>query len=158
MYKFGTQSNKILDTVNRYLKLCAEKTINKSKIDISIPEWGGYRKAEYQFKLYKKGWSKADGTHIKSKHQLRDDEGKSRALDLCAYYHGDQNWNKQRLTYIAGLMLSTFGELKDKGLIPHNLHVHWGGLWRPTDSNSDDLGFDLPHFQVSSVPQTKVYV
>ena len=162
-YKFGSSSLKILDTVNRYLALCAMETINKSKIDISIPEWGGLRDAEYQFSLYKKKWSKADGTNIKSKHQLVDDQGKSRALDLCAYHNGKQNWNTQRLSYIAGLMLSTFEELKgleyyDSRQIPSDVYIHWGGFWQPVNKNSDDLGFDLPHFQIRTTPQTKVYV
>jgi hypothetical protein len=158
MFKFGRGSYKILNTVNKWLILSAEATIAESKIDISIPEWGGYRTAEYQFKLFKKGWSRADGTQVKSKHQLKDEDNKSRALDLCAYFDGEQNWDKERLVYIATLMVSNFKRLKIEGKIPDNLHIHAGMFWQPNKSNLDGLGFDKPHFQVSSKPQVKIYV
>ena len=158
MYKFGKKSNEILDTVNRYLKLSAEKTISKSKIDISIPEWGGLRDSKYQKELYDKGWSNADGTKVKSNHQIQDEEGKSMALDLCAYYKGEQNWNKERLVYIAVLMLESFEELKKDGLIPPYYQLEWGGYWKPSKNDSkDSFGFDRPHFQLSKKKQ-KIYI
>ncbi len=151
MYKFGKKSKEVLDTVNKYLVMAAEETIKESKIDISIPEWGGLRTADYQYELYKKKWSKADGTVKKSNHQLKDSEGKSKALDLCAYYEGEQNWNKERLVYIAGIMLDSFETLKAKGRIPMDVYIHWGGFWKSKD---DGLGWDLPHFQTGTSNQT----
>lgn len=150
MFKFGKNSNKILDTVNKYLKLSAETAIYNSKIDISIPEWGGLRTAKYQKELFDKGWSKADGINKISNHQLKDDEGKSMALDLCAYHKGEQNWNKERLVYIAVLMLESFEELQKQGIIPKDLYLHWGGFWK---SKSDGMGWDLPHFELRNKEQ-----
>ena len=158
MYTFGVKSLNILDTTSKYLQLCAKRTIKESKIDISIPEWGGLRDAEYQFKLYKKGWSKADGTNIKSNHQKMDAKGKSLALDLCAYHKGKQSWNGERLVYIAGLMLKNFKELKELKVVPDDLHLHWGGFWQPRKGNEEGLGFDLPHFEIRTLPQTKIFV
>ena len=151
MYKFGKQSKKVLDTVNKYLVLAAEGAIMESMIDISIPEWGGLRTAKYQKSLFDKDWSKADGTKKISNHQKMDAEEKAMALDLCAYYKGKQNWNKERLIYIAGLMLCSFEALKRDGQIPTNLHIHWGGFWKST---TDSMGWDLPHFQISNRKQT----
>ena len=99
---YGKKSKYILETVNRYLRLCAFRTISKSlMVDISVPEWGGLRTDKYQNKLYQKKWSKADGYNNKSDHQIKDNEDKSKALDLCAYSDGKQNWDKPKLIYIA---------------------------------------------------------
>jgi hypothetical protein len=150
MFKYSKKSEKILDTVNEYLVKAAKLTISRSKIDMSIAEWAGLRTANYQKELYDKGWSKADGTNIKSNHQLTDDHGKSRALDLCAYYRGNQNWNKERLVYIAVLMLEAFEELKRYGKIPKDQYIHWGGYW---SSKDDGMGWDLPHFELRTTKQ-----
>lgn len=152
MYKFGKKSNKVLSTVNKYLKMAAEAAIAESKIDISIAEWGGLRTAEYQKELYDKGWSKADGTSKKSNHQLTDEDGKSKALDLCAYYKGKQNWNKERLVYIAGLMLKNFETFKENKRIPQGVFIHWGGWWS-IDKDEDGLSWDKPHFEIKNKPQ-----
>ena len=151
MFKFSKKSKSILSTVNKYLAMSAELTISKSKIDISIPEWGGLRTAEYQKELFDKGWSKADGTTDESNHQRMDEECKSKALDLCAYYKGKQNWNAERLVYFAGIMLDNFETLKSEKRIPNNLYLHWGGYWTP---RSDGLGWDLPHFEIKDKKQT----
>jgi hypothetical protein len=159
MYKFGKESKKILNTVNKYLVMAAEKTIAESKIDISIPEWGGKRTADYQYSLYKKKWSKADGTVKKSKHQILDDEGKSKALDLCAFVNGEQNWNKERLVYIATLMIKNFDILKKEGKIPNDLHIHSGMFWKVKKGDEEDgFGFDRPHTQLSTTPQTNIFL
>ena len=154
MYKFSKESEKILETVNPFLQKAAKLTISRSKIDISIPKWGGFREADYQKELFDKGWSKADGYESKSNHQLKDEYGKSKALDLCAYYKGEQNWNKERLVYIAVHMLYAFEELKKLGKIPSDLYIHWGGYW---SSDDDSLGWDKPHFQISNKEQT-IYI
>ena len=158
MYAFGTESLKVLDTTSKYLQLCAKRTIKESKIDISIAPWGGVRSAGYQNELFKKGWSHKDGYIKFSKHQLLDDNGKSLALDLCAYHNGEQSWNGERLVYIAGLMLKNFKELKAMEIIPNNLHLHSGMFWQPKKGNEEGLGFDLPHFELRNLPQTKIYV
>jgi len=150
MYKFGNESNEVLEKVNKYLVLTANLTISMSAIDISIAEWGGLRTAKYQKSLFNKGWSKADGTNTISNHQKTDEEGKSMALDLCAYHKSKQNWNAERLVYMAGLMLCNFEKLKDEGKIPQDLYLHWGGLWR---SKLGGMGWDLPHFELRTSKQ-----
>jgi len=153
MYHFGTQSKEVLDTVSDYLVLTAELTISHSKMDISVPEWGGLRTAKYQNKLFNKEWSKADGYNKLSKHQLKDKDGKSLALDLCGYYKGEQTWNKGRLGYIAALMHTYFHYLKEVGRIPDNLHLHCGAFWTPSENDNDGIGWDAAHYELRSTPQ-----
>lgn len=152
MFKFGLKSTLIISTVNRYLELCARETIKITGIDISVPDWGGLRTAAYQHSLFLQKWSTADGYEKISDHQLTDNEGKSKALDLCAYYQGKQNWNKERLSYISGLYAATFERLKAEGKIPHNVYLHCGSLWVNKDGN-DGMGWDRPHFYISTKPQ-----
>ena len=154
MYKFGNSSKEVLKNVNKYLVLSAELAISKSHIDISIPEWGGLRTAEYQKELFDKKWSKADGTTNLSNHQRVGADGKCMALDLCAYYKSKQNWNKERLVYIAGLMLQSFEELKKEGKIPVYYQIHWGGFWKRSKNDpKESFGFDRPHFELSNKKQ-----
>lgn len=158
MYAFGKSSVKVLNTVSKCLVMTAKATIAESKIDISIPEWGGLRSTDYQYTLYKKKWSKADGIVKKSKHQIKDDKGKSKALDLCAYFEGEQNWNKERLVYIAVLMIKNFDKLKEDGFIPDDLYLHSGIFWKPTKDTPDGLGWDKPHFELNSTEQTNIFI
>ena len=148
-FKFGKKSLKLLDTVNRYLKLCALETIKESAIDISIPDWGGYRSAEYQNEIFKKGWSKVDGYKIKSNHQKKDSKGKSIALDLCAYANGELSWDKERLIYIATLYRCIWDKLKVEGQIPQHMFIHSGMLW----SAKEGMGWDRPHHEIRSSVQ-----
>jgi len=150
MFKFSNRSNNILSTVNRYLQLCAEETIKESAIDISIPDWGGLRSDSYQNELYNDEWSTKDGYINKSYHQLKDTEGKSLALDLCAFVNGEINWNTERLVYISTLYRSVWDRLKREGKIPKKLYLHSGMLWT---NKKDEMGWDRPHQEIRNYPQ-----
>jgi hypothetical protein len=149
MYRFGKRTSGILNFVNKYLNLCAEETIKTSVIDISIADWGGLRTAEIQYDLFKKGYSKAQGFTTLSYHQKTDDEGKSLALDLCAYFQGEINYNFQRLVYINTLYICTWSKLKALGKIPNNLFLNNGLFWKASSNNESNMGWDLGHHQIS---------
>ncbi len=136
-----------MSTARTYLVLCAHRSISKSELtDMSIPEWGGFRTAEYQNEIYHKDWSKIDGYNKKSDHQKKDEEGKSIALDLCAFADGKQNWDQERLIYIHMLMDESWKELQEEGEIPMDRYLWWGGFWK----NS----WDKPHYYDRDYPQT----
>ncbi len=127
-----------MNTSRKYLSMCAERAISKSEIDISIPNWGGYRPDYYQHEMFLKKWSKVDGYQKKSMHQMTDEDGKCLALDLCAYVDGEQNWDKERLIYIHMLMVESWHELQQEGKIPKDRYLWWGGFWKDS--------WDKPHY------------
>lgn len=145
LFHFGETSSQILSTTSRYLQLTAKRAIMKSQVDISLAYWAGARTANMQADMYKKKWSKANGVDKLSLHQEKDDEGKSPALDLCAFIEGKLAWPKHVLRYLAALMIEAFNELKEEGHISENVYLHWGGYWKSFE--------DLPHFEIRSYPQ-----
>ena len=147
MYRWSKKSRDIIITVKEPLQIWAEELITQSLIDLSIPEWGGKRTAEYQNELFRKGWSKADGYEKKSNHQSGN------ALDVCAFSNGKQSFNQERLGYIGGLGLKVWEELKESEQVPMDLYLHWGGLWYTPNDDPSGLGWDLPHFELKDYKQ-----
>ena len=121
------------------LKQIALKAIEITPIDFGIPSDGGLRSAEEQYKLFKLGASKCDGTDKKSKHQAQGLSPWSKAIDFYAYVNGRANWNKHYLSVIACSFLQAACEL---GYI-----IEWGGLWRSFK--------DYPHIQISNLMDTE---
>ena len=66
--------NKLIDIINEAIKI--------SPIDFGIPQYGGKRTSEEQYKLYLKKKSKCDGYNIKSNHQY------GKAFDIYAFING----------------------------------------------------------------------
>lgn len=96
MFKFGKNSLKELETIDKKLQLLAKETIKISKIDIGISY--GLRSTELQQEIYKSGASQCDGIIKKSKHQ----EGK--AFDFVCYINNKITFEKKYYYYIVGLM------------------------------------------------------
>jgi len=144
MYRWSKKSRDIITTTDHILQLWADELITRSKIDLAIHYTGGKRTAELQNQLFKKGVSKADGYENESYHQT------GKAIDICAYVNGHISWNFERLCYIGGLGLEVFEDLKDQGVLPDGIYLHWGGLWSFKD---DDMGWDKGHFELRDKPQ-----
>lgn len=157
-YRYGNNSILILSTVNKYLRMTAFAVIAESVIDISIPKTGGLRTAKEQNVLFVRKVSKADGYKKLSKHQLKDDEDKGKALDLIAYVNGKKSWNRERAVYIITLFLKNFNRLKSEGKIPKNIYLHVGMFWRPDKDNGNSMGWDTFHVEIRNKPQKNIFV
>lgn len=145
LFQWGKTSKQLLGTVSKYLELTANRAILKSNIDMSIPYWGGRRDEDLQEEMYDNGWSQCDGKTKLSEHQILDKDGRSKALDICAFIKGKQEWPENVLIYFSHLMIESFEELKEEGHIPKDIYLHWGGFWKSFK--------DLPHYEIKDHPQ-----
>lgn len=153
MYKFGNASKQRIQEVNGLLQTLANETIQASPFDFGIPSTGGLRTAEQQKELYNKGYSKCDGYNKKSYHQT------GLALDFVPYIDGGYTWaNKEAFLAIAKTAFEAWEKIPDK----KGYFLHWGGFWKAKDLNldgflgdGDQLGWDLPHFELRKTEQTK---
>lgn len=144
MYKFSETSLNRLEKVNKTLVSIINEALSLSPIDFGIAS--GYRTAEEQFELFKKGRSYIndkwqitsrdqvvtylDGQVKKSRHQL------GQAVDIYAWVGGKTSWEKHHLALVAGTILSISKQ--------YSINITWGATF---GSNSFD-GFDFPHFQI----------
>ncbi len=126
MFTFSKRSLERMRGVDQRLQEVAHRALQITKIDFGIPEFGGRRLAEEQYKLYVAGKSKADGYLKRSNHQ------DGRALDVYAYVDNRASWEREHLAMVAAAMLQAAGEL--------GVRLRWGGLWRSFE--------DLPHFEL----------
>ena len=152
-YKYGPSSNKRRRDVSGYLIITSDRALQCSPIDFGVPVDGGKRKAKRQNWIFKKGWSRCDGYNDKSFHQQVDEDGLGKALDLVPYIPGQGLCYDAlgRFGVIGMLMLEAWEELQDEGVIPRDLFLHWGGLWKNRDPKK--LGWDLAHFEIRNFPQ-----
>lgn len=122
-------------------------------VDVGVPGMGGLRLKHEQLEIFKAGYSKCDGYKVESFHQKTDEDGKGLALDLVPYIYGIGFSYEAfgRFGIIATLMLESWEELKESGMIPKDLYLHWGGYWR--NNNPIRLGWDLAHFEIRDYEQ-----
>lgn len=152
-FKFGTRSRERIATVNQLLQDLAYGTIAISEYDISITKTAGLRTAKMQKELFDKGRSQLDGINKVSYHQS------GKAIDFVPYIDGKPTWaNNKAFLAIADAAFKTWDDIPDKS----GYHLHWGGYWRAKDldgdgvlDEDDKLGWDLPHFELRTYPQTK---
>jgi len=104
----------------------ANRAIEITKIDFGIPQYGGLRSTDNQYRLFVEEKSKADGYDKLSKHQS------GKALDFFAYVDGKGSWEKEHLAQIAAAFLQAAIEL--------NIKVRWGGLFSSWT--------DMPHIEL----------
>lgn len=146
MYTFGDRSKKNLDTCHKDLKTIFLLAIKRSKIDFGISE--GHRSIERQNKLFNEGKSKIDGINKKGKHNYNP----SLALDIYVYHPDSATrsklaYNKEHLTYIAGIVDSCAKELYDNGEVNHL--IRWGANWDSDGVIALDQSFDdYPHHEL----------
>ena len=152
-YSFGNTSELRRKDVSRYLIRCSDRALKCSPIDFGVPMDGGLRTAERQNMIFEKHWSKCDGYIIKSFHQQTNTEGEGQAIDLVPYIKGEGFSYEAtgRFGMIIMLMLEAWEELQAEGLIPENLYLHSGGLWKPKDPKK--LGWDLAHYEIREYEQ-----
>ncbi len=143
MYEFGESSLKRLNTCHKDLIDIAKNTIEISHIDFSITE--GERSLERQKKLFDEGKSQIDGINKKGKHNYSP----SKAFDISIWIPGrrDLAYDKEHLTYVAGLLMATAKFMLLNEMIKHELT--WGGNWdRDGIILLDQNLHDRPHFQI----------
>ena len=138
MYTFSKASINNMKGVGAELMLTFMHAIKVSPIDFGVPSTGGYRTAETQGYLFKTTKTKCDGVKNKSRHQS------GLALDMYAYINGGVSYEKQHLSMVAGVVLSTYATLQAQGKVSKDYKLVWGGTF---DSNSLD-GWDMPHFEL----------
>ncbi|MBW1853123.1 MAG: M15 family metallopeptidase [Deltaproteobacteria bacterium] len=85
-------------------------------------------------KAYKAGKSQLDGANFKSNHNLTP----AMAVDIYCYKGKFADYDKKKMTYMAGLFKSVADDLFNRAIIEHN--IIWGGDWR-------DL-VDMPHYEL----------
>lgn len=158
-FKFGKTSNKRMLDVNVNLVMVARYALSTSdELDWGVGPYGGKRSAEEQLELYSDGRSRADGTKKKSYHQT------GLALDLVPVIDGKMTWeNIEAFMVIQKKMFKAWNKLKREGRIPDGFYLHWGGYWSAKDKNADGVmqvnekGWDLPHFEIRTLPQKKKF-
>ena len=126
-FSFGKTSRERMAGIHPDLIKVLELAIIITKVDFSIPQYGGLRTEQEQLKLFVGGKSKADGRVNKSYHQT------GRAIDVCAYVNGKADWSQPHMTMVACAILQAASQLGVK--------LDWGGLWTNF--------IDMPHFQLS---------
>lgn len=131
MYLFGKTSKRRQEGVNKYLVLCSEIALSKSKYDMTIPWMGGVRTDKDQNDIFKNGNSKCDGYDIKSYHQSGN------AIDVIPVIGKYKNLRASN--YFANLMLYTWQELLIEGKVKGIMT--WGGTFGAK-------GWDKWHFEI----------
>ena len=126
MYKLSNRSLNYLQGVDAVLIEIIKEAIKDSPYDFGIPSTGGFRTAEIQNELYKKGVSNCDGYKKKSYHQS------GRAFDIYAYIDGKASWDEEIMTVIARY-------IQHVASIKFNIKLTWGGDWKNFK--------DYPHYQ-----------
>ncbi len=139
--EFGKTSKRRLATCHKDLQLIMNTAIAISDIDFGIAE--GNRSIERQYKLFKQNKSKIDGITRKGKHNFFP----SLASDIYIFYDGKAKWEKEHLTYVAGVIHTVAVMLFAQGLITHK--IRWGGNWDMDGKILIDQSFDdRPHFEL----------
>ena len=152
MFKFGKNSVKNIQTVDRILQELASRIISRSNFDFGVLNNGGLRTSEEQHQLYLDKKSKCDGYIKKSYHQS------GLAIDFVPYIDGRYTWgSKEASLHIAEIALEEF-----PSIYKEDYYLHWGGFWHAKDLDGDSileitdkLGWDLPHFELRKVTQTR---
>jgi peptidoglycan LD-endopeptidase CwlK len=146
MGTFGSRSKEKLHTMHEDLQAVFNLSITRSSIDFGIAE--GHRSVERQYELFKQGKSKIDGRQKKGKHN----HFPSLAGDIYAYHPDVETrrliaYDKNSLSYIAGVIDSCAKELYNTGQIEHL--IRWGGNWDKDGVILLDQSFDdYPHFEI----------
>ena len=98
----------------------------------------GHRGEQEQDTAFESGFSKVK--YPNSKHNSYP----SVAIDAVPY---PIDWkDTKRMTYFAGFVMATAKQLKDKGLITHDMR--WGGDWDRDTEVKDNVFQDYPHFEL----------
>ena len=148
---FGKRSIKNIQTTHRILQQLAAAIMARSEFDFGILDNGGLRTAEEQNDIFNTGATQCDGYNKKSYHQS------GLAIDFVPYIGGYTWESKEAFLQIAKL---AFEEIEN--IYMDDYFLHWGGFWSAKDLDgdgvlevTDKLGWDLPHFELRKVKQTR---
>ena len=134
MYKLSNGSRARLDTCHKSIILICESLIEIFDFTVVY----GYRDQQLQDELFSRGLSKA--RFPLSEHNVIP----SLAIDLAPYHASKTphiNWHdKDSFIYMAGLFRGIGHE--------KNIAVRWGGDWDSDNDLSDQIFFDLGHFEL----------
>jgi len=123
-------SLKRLENIDKRLVKIVKNAIKETQVDFFVVE--GFRTAERQNELFKKGLSELDGYNKKSAHQL------GLAVDVCPLRNGQPLWklegNEKEWLEIGRAMLRSARLL--------GVCLEWGLTYKIGD------GYDLPHFEI----------
>lgn len=123
-YQFGKSSLAKLRTTHPQCQEVLLEAIENSPIDFGVSS--GLRTAEEQYQLYCDGKSQLDGHNNLSNHQSGG------AVDVFAYVDGKASYDREHLSMVAGVILSTAERLE--------VEMGWGGHWESFT--------DMPHFEL----------
>jgi peptidoglycan L-alanyl-D-glutamate endopeptidase CwlK len=141
MFKFSTASKERLKSCHKDIRLIVSHAITTTPIDFGIAE--GHRSLELQNKYFLQGLSKIDGIIKKGKHNTKP----SLAVDIYLWIDGKISYDKESLSFVAGLIHGVSETLYWKGDIKHK--VRWGGNWDMDGIILLDQSFDdRPHFEL----------
>jgi len=149
MPSFGTKSQSKLDTCHDDIIAICNRVVES--FDISILE--GARTLAKQQEYFNAVPPKTtlDGIKERSKHQVTEDDPKSKAVDAAPYPidFKDTHKAKARFYLMAGYFFQAVEDLYEEGKITHK--IRWGGDW-DADKEFEDQSFDdLPHFELVKV-------
>lgn len=140
-YQFGKASKEAIATCHHDLQLILNTAIEISDVDFGVSE--GNRPIEKQKQYFDQGKSKIDGITRKGKHNYKP----SLAADYYAYVNGRACYDKETLSYLAGLFRAITEMLLAQGKITHR--IRWGGNWDMDGEILLDQSFDdRPHIEL----------
>ena len=133
-FKLSKRSLKNLKQVNSIIVELTKRVIEITPVDFGILDNGGWRSAEKQADLYKKGYSQLDG-HVKiSYHQLGN------AVDLVPYIDGKFTWESvEAFQKINKAVLKVWSKMEEEGKV-RGVVLQWGGDWKSFK--------DFAHYQI----------
>lgn len=133
-FKLSARSLKNLKQVNSILVELVNRVILITPVDFGILDNGGFRTADMQHDLYKKGYSQLDGYVKVSYHQLGN------AVDLVPYIEGKYTWESiEAFQQINEAVMTVWSEMESEGKV-RGIELGWGGHWKSFR--------DFPHYQV----------
>ena len=152
MFYFGNRSNRSLNGCTNDLQVIAREAIKRTPFF----DWGihvGHRSVEEQQRLYAQGRetegpivTHIDGINRKSKHNHYP----SKAFDFHIYVPGrpDLTWNEHAIIFIAGIIMSTAEDLRNRGVIRSKLR--WGGNFDRDNviGSAEGEFFDPVHIEI----------
>jgi peptidoglycan L-alanyl-D-glutamate endopeptidase CwlK len=141
MGNFSKVGEERLATCHVDLQLIMHTAVRISNVDFGIAE--GHRSVELQQQYFKEGKSKIDGITTLGKHNYTP----SKAADIYAWVNNAISYDKETLSYLAGLIHGVADMLFEQGKITHK--IRWGGNWN--DDGTILLGqslVDRPHYEL----------
>ena len=132
-----------MEGVNHLLVECATRSLNESRVDMTIPWMGGVRTSKEQNDIYLAGNSQLDGIERRSYHQIEAfKNGLGNALDIIPV--DGKYSNTDGMLYFSKLMFNNYQQMVFERYVTIEDYgfpfLEWGGHW----SN----GWDKPHYQI----------